>query len=108
MDKKKKIIIIAAVALLVVIGLIIFLANRGGISATTMRVIRLEGNVSLQENGVLKAIKENLRLVSGNTIDTSESSTVSIGLDDSKIVTMDELSSAEFKLQGLGTTLNDE
>lgn len=100
MDKKKKIIIIAAVALLVVIGLIIFLANRGGISATTMRVIRLEGNVSLQENGVLKAIKENLRLVSGNTIDTSESSTVSIGLDDSKIVTMDEFSSAEFKQSG--------
>ncbi len=100
MDKKKKIIIISAVALLVVIGLIIFLANRGGISATTMRVIRIEGNVSLQDNGVLKAIKENLRLLSGNTIDTSESSTVSIGLDDTKIVTMDELSRAEFKQSG--------
>jgi hypothetical protein len=100
MDKKKKIIIIGAVALLVVIGLIVFLANRGGISATTMRVIRIEGNVSLQDNGVLKAIKENLRLLSGNTIDTSESSTVSIGLDDTKIVTMDELSRAEFKQSG--------
>ena len=100
MDKKKKTIIICAAVLVVIVGLVIFFMNRGGISATTMRVIRLEGNVSLQENGVLKAIKENLRLVSGNTIDTSESSTVSIGLDDSKIVTMDELSSAEFKQSG--------
>ncbi len=100
MDKKKKIIIIASIAVIAVAGLIIFLLNRGGISATTMRVIRLEGNVNLQENGVLKAIKENLRLVSGNTIDTSDSSSVSIGLDDSKIVTMDELSRAEFEQKG--------
>ena len=100
MDKKKKFIIIAFAVLLAVAVFIIFLVSVRGISATTMRVIHLEGDVSLQDNGILKTIRENLRLSSGNEIDTAESSSVSISLDDAKVVTMDQLSHAEFNQEG--------
>ncbi len=97
---KKKIVIAVVIVLLIIAGIIAFLLYRRGIRATTMRILRLEGTVSMQENGVLKTIKENLRLKSGNTLDTSTESLVSIGLDDAKIVTLDELSRAEFNQQG--------
>lgn len=89
---KKKIVIAVVIVLLIIAGIIAFLLYRSGIRATTMRILRLEGTVSMQENGALKTIKENLRLKSGNVLDTSTDSLVSIGLDDAKIVTLDELS----------------
>ncbi len=97
---KKKVIIIAAILLFIigaVIGIVIW---RNGIRATTMRVLRLEGVVNLQEGGSFKTVKENLRLKSGNALDTATDSLVSIGLDDVKIVTLDQLSRAEFNQQG--------
>ena len=97
---KKKIVIAVVIVLLIIAGIIAFLLYRSGIRATTMRILRLEGTVSMQENGALKTIKENLRLKSGNVLDTSTDSLVSIGLDDAKIVTLDELSRAEFNQQG--------
>ena len=98
MSKKKIAIIVFAI--LVIIGVVVFFLLRGRISATTMRILRLEGSVSLQEDGALKTVKENLRLVSGNVLDTSDESLVSIGLDEAKIVTLDELSRAEFNQSG--------
>ncbi len=99
-SKKKKIIVIAVAFLLVIAGIVAFLLYRNSIKATTMRILRLEGSVSLQEDGALKSVKENLRLVSGNVLDTSDESLVSIGLDEVKIVTLDELSRAEFNQNG--------
>jgi len=99
-SKKKKIIVITVAFLLVIAGIVAFLLYRNSIKATTMRILRLEGSVSLQEDGALKTVKENLRLVSGNVLDTSDESLVSIGLDEAKIVTLDELSRAEFNQSG--------
>ena len=103
---KKGIIIIAIVALLLIAGLIIFFLFRGKIRATTMRLLRLEGTVSMEENGREKAVKENLRLKSGNALNTEIESLVSIGLDDAKVVTMNETSRAEFTQKGKYLDLN--
>jgi hypothetical protein len=108
MSNKKKKGIIAAVAAILVIaaGVIVFLTMRGSITATTMRILRIEGTVNMKENGVVKAIRESLRLKSGNEVDTEGESLVSIGLDESKIVTLDEYSCAEINQQGKYLNLN--
>ena len=104
---KKKIIIITAVVLAAAIGIGVGLLMRGNaISATTMRVIRYEGDVSLKDEGVFQAIRDNLRLKNGNEIDTSAESLVSISLDETKVVTVDELSSADFSQSGKSLNLN--
>lgn len=94
--------IIAAVAAVAIIAatVIVFLMMRGKITATTMRILRIEGTVNMKEDGILKAIRESLRLKSGNELDTDAESLVSIGLDDSKIVTLDEYSCAEVNQDG--------
>ena len=89
-QKKKKIIIIAAAILIVVAAIVAFLYFRSQIRATTMRILRIEGQVSLEDNGKSKEIHENMRLNSGNALATAVKSLVSIGLDDTKIVTLDD------------------
>ena len=99
--KKVKGIIAAAIALLIIAaGGIVFLMLRGRITATTMRILRIEGTVNMKEDGIIKAIRESLRLKSGNELDTDAESLVSIGLDDSKIVTLDEYSCAAVNQEG--------
>ncbi len=97
---KKKKVIIAVVLLLIIAAVIGFLLLRNGIRATSMRVIRLEGGVNLQDEGIIKTVKENLRLNGGNVLDTAADSSVSIGLDEVKVVTLDQLSCAEFNQDG--------
>ena len=104
--KRKKIVIIVAAALVLAAGLFFFFYFRAQITATTMRVLRLEGDVSLEDKGKSKTVKENLRLNNDNALSTADESLVSIGLDDTKIVTMDELSRAEFSQQGRKLKLN--
>ncbi|MCR5267535.1 MAG: FecR family protein [Lachnospiraceae bacterium] len=98
--KKKRIVMIIVAALLVVAAIILFFVFRSRISATTMRILRLEGTVSLEESGKSKTVKENLRLKSGDALSTAVKSLVSIGLDDTKIVTLNENSRAEFNQSG--------
>ena len=98
--------IIVAAALVLAAGLFFFFYFRAQITATTMRVLRLEGDVSLEDKGKSKTVKENLRLNNDNALSTADESLVSIGLDDTKIVTMDELSRAEFSQQGRKLKLN--
>ena len=70
------------------------------VEATTMRILRYEGKVILEEKGRSKTIKENIRLNSGNELETSYFSSATIGLDDVKIVSMDQKSLAEFVQSG--------
>lgn len=98
--KKKRIIIIVASVLILATALILFFYYRSKITATTMRILRLEGTVSLEDDGQSKPVRENLRLNSGNALSTAVKSLVAIGLDDVKIVTLDELSRAEFNQSG--------
>lgn len=104
---KKQIITMSGIALVVVaaVGLVLLMRNQQ-IRATTMRLLRMEGTVHLEENGVSKTVKETLRLKSGNALDTEAMSLVSIGLDDTKIVTMNEISRAEFEKKGKKLDLN--
>lgn len=103
---KKGIIIIIVAALLLIAVPVTFFLLRGKIRATTMRLVRLEGTVSMEENGRERAIKENLRLKNGNTLNTEAQSLASIGLDDTKVVTMNEKSRAEFSQKGKYLDLN--
>ena len=107
---KKQLIIIGAVAAAVVIGVVLFIVlNNNSLKATTMKLLRMEGTVTLEENGETKTVKEHLRFKSGDAISTEVKSLVSVGLDDTKIVTLDEESRAEFQKDGknLELTLTD-
>lgn len=105
-DKKKLIIAIATVAVIAIVAIVLVLLSKGGIRATTMRLLRMEGTVTLEENGKSKTVLDNLRLKSGNAINTEGASLASIGLDETKIVTLDELSRAEFSQKGKKLDLN--
>ncbi len=91
---------IVAAVLLLVAAVIFFLYFRSQIRATTMRILRMEGEVTLEDSRKAKSITNNLRLNSGNSLSTAVKSLVSIGLDDVKIVTLDERSRAIFNQAG--------
>ena len=59
-DKKKKIVMIVVAAILLVIAVIIFLYFRSQIRATTIRILRIEGGVTLEDNGKPKSITNNM------------------------------------------------
>ena len=62
-------------------------------SASMMRLLRYEGNVEIEDaNGTPRFVMENARFSSGEAMRTGEASLASVGLDDSKIVTLDEKS----------------
>ncbi len=105
-SKKKRIILIIVAAVILLLGIILFFLWRSKITATTMRILRIEGTVTLEDNGKEKTITNNLRLNSGNALTTALKSLVSIGLDDTKIVTLDEKSRAEFNQSGRKIELN--
>ena len=104
--KKKLVVIIATVVLVLVVAVIFFINFRSQITATTMRLLRVEGTVSLEEKGKTRTVKENLRLNDGNALSTESESLVSIGLDETKVVTLDEKSRAEFSQKGRKLNLN--
>ena len=102
MNKKKTLIIVGIVALAAIVGVVIFLlmGKNGKLSATTMRLLRIEGTVTLESAGVKKEIINNLKLNSGDVLTTEEASLAGISLDDYKAVTLQEMSAAEFMQDG--------
>ncbi len=103
----EKIIIAVAAVLFIAIFAAIF-AFRGKISAVSMRIIQFEGTVSLEERGKPKTIRNNARLNGEDTVSTESNSTVKIGLDDYKIVSLRELSRARISKNGRMLELNLE
>ena len=97
---KKLIVILAVAVVLIAAVIIIFFLRKSGLTAITMRILRIEGTVSLEENGKEKPVKENLRLNEGNALNTATASIASVGLDEYKIVTLNEESRAEFNKLG--------
>ena len=88
--------VIAAVAVAAV-GITIFLINRNMILATTMRLLKVEGTVNIEDaSGTVKPVIDNIRFQSGDTLSTGADGLASIGLDDTKIVTLENDSRAEF------------
>ena len=69
--------------------------------ASSMRLARAEGCVFLKdEAGTELSYRENMRLYSGNTVATEADSRAGISLDKTKIVTLDEQSSARLHQNG--------
>jgi hypothetical protein len=100
LPKKTKIILLVCAAALV-IGAVVFGVLRSRYIASTARLLRTEGTVSLSgEDGSEKTLIENMRFRSGNALRTESRSLASIGLDATKIVTMNENSRAEFLKAG--------
>lgn len=91
---------------LVLSMLCISLTGCSKLKATTMRLLGYEGRVVLQENGRNKKVKEDARINSGSEIKTSIFSSATIGLDDVKIVSMDQSSVAEFVQSGKKLEMN--
>jgi uncharacterized repeat protein (TIGR02543 family) len=100
--KAKKITVsVIAVVAVAAIGVTIFLINRNMILATTMRLLKVEGTVNIEDaTGTVKPVIDNIRFQSGDTLSTGSDGLASIGLDDTKIVTLQNDSSAQFIKSG--------
>ena len=98
MPKEKKIAfsVFAAIILIAIVVFIVLIARRGYL-ATTMRLLRVEGTVNIEDsNGRVKPVIDNIRFQSGDALSTGSDGLASVGLDDTKIVTLQNDSRAEF------------
>lgn len=98
MPKEKKIAfsVFAAIILIAIVVFIVLIARRGYL-ATTMRLLRVEGTVNIEDsNGNVKPVIDNIRFQSGDALSTGSDGLASVGLDDTKIVTLQNDSRAEF------------
>ena len=86
------------IILLALTAALIFGAAAGeSYDAGTMRLLRYEGNVEIFDpEGNPRFVLENVRFASGEALQTGEESTASVGLDDTKIVTLDASSRVDF------------
>ena len=98
-NSKKKIIVISVIALAVIAAAAVCIVMaRSNYLATTMRLLKVEGTVNIEDTkGGSKPVVDNIRFQSGDALNTGSDGLASIGLDDTKIVTLDNDSRAEFK-----------
>ncbi|MBO4682136.1 MAG: FecR domain-containing protein [Clostridiales bacterium] len=98
MSNLKKIIIAAAAIVIVAAAVLCIVFARRGYVATTMRLIRVEGAVNIEDaKGATKPVMANVRFQSGDALNTGADGLASVGLDNTKIVTLQNDSRAEFK-----------
>ncbi|MBR5345729.1 MAG: FecR domain-containing protein [Clostridia bacterium] len=65
--------------------------------ANTMRLLRYEGSVEIYDpTGLPRFVLENVRFSSGESMETGVDSLASVGLDDTKIVTLDASTRVDF------------
>ena len=103
----KKVLTIAVPVIVIAVVIVVIILLNSGIRATSMRLLRMEGIVKLEDaNGVEKSLIDNMRFASGDAISTGVASLASIALDDHKIVTLDENSRALFIHEGAMMELN--
>lgn len=100
MSLKMKIISSVAVVAIIV-SVIFFVVTRNSYLATTMRLLRVEGTVNIEDaRGGSKPVASNLRFQSGDALSTGSDGLASVGLDDTKTVTLQNDSRAEFQKKG--------
>ena len=98
LSTKEKIIVssIGAVILVAAVAVILLVANNRYL-ATTMRLLRVEGTVNIEDSsGNVKPVLDNIRFESGDALSTGSDGLASVGLDDTKIVTLENDSRVEF------------
>lgn len=101
LSKEQKIAFSVVIALIIV-GVIvaIVLATRNNYTATTMRLLRVEGSVNIEDSkGATKPVIDKIRFQSGDALNTGSDGLASVGLDDTKIVTLQSDSRVEFQKQ---------
>ena len=102
-----KILSIAIPVVVIAVAIVIIILLSGGIKATTMRLLRIEGTVTLYDaSGSEKSLFDNMRFANGDALSTGDASLAQIALDDSKTVTLDENSRAEFSQNNKSIELN--
>ena len=75
--------------------------------ANTMRLLRYQGDVEIFDpSGMPRFVLENVRFASGEAMQTGANGQASVGLDDSKIVTLDASSRVEFMQESGHIKLN--
>lgn len=105
-SKTRKILQTAMTAVLIAALALGTTACGNDLTASTMRLLRMEGTVRLFEKDKEKTLSDNLRLNAGNKLNTEAKSLAGIALDDTKVVTIDELSSATFDQSGKKLDIN--
>jgi len=101
-NSKKLLVMICGVAFIVATVIIICVVlSKGRVMAATMRLVAYEGEISLTgESEKELSVTENAKLYSGNVLSTKIASKGHISLDDTKLVTLEELSRADFEQEG--------
>ena len=95
----KKLVVLFVTFLLAVSPLSGVLAEE--YAAQTMRLLRYEGDIVIEDTkGNPRFVMENVRFKSGEAVSTGEKSTVSVSLDDTKIVSLDQNTRVEFFKNG--------
>ena len=104
---KKPVVILLILALVFSFSISATAESVTSADASSMRLFRTEGIVFLSDDsGSPLSIRENMRLYSGNTVETASDSRAGISLDKTKTVTLDEDSSASLHSEGKNLSLN--
>ena len=100
-SKKAVAFISVLIAFAAIVTTIFALIYQKGYKATSMRLLRVEGTVNIETaNGGTKPVLDNIRFQSGDALNTGADGLASVGLDDTKIITLQNDSRAEFTKQG--------
>ena len=101
LPKQKKIIIGVSAFVVVAVAVVCIVLGRSNYLATTMRLLRVEGTVNIEDTkGGSKPVIDNIRFQSGDALNTGADGLASVGLDDTKIATLQHDSRAEFLKKG--------
>lgn len=89
--------VVVAVLVIVLAVVLSYTAIADEYTATTMRLLRFEGSVEIEDAaGAARSVMKNARFSSGETMRTGAASLAAVGLDADKAVTLDEKSCVEF------------
>ena len=101
-SKQKIIVIVLSLAVVAAVAVVAgILLTRNDYLAKTMRLLRVEGTVNIEDQkGGTKPVVDNVRFQSGDALSTGANGIASVGLDDTKIVTLNNDSRAEFIKNG--------
>ncbi|MBR1930322.1 MAG: FecR domain-containing protein [Lachnospiraceae bacterium] len=95
MIREEKAIVFSGIATIVVvamIGAVIWNVQKG----SGMKLLQSEGAVVVEDQGTEKAVMSTMKISSGNIVNTGAESYAKISLDDTKFVTLEAQSRAEF------------
>ena len=99
--KKKIIMAVSAAVVVAAVVVVCIVLSRSKYLATTMRLLHAEGTVNIEDSrGGTKPVSDNLRFQSGDALNTGNDGLATVGLDDTKIVTLQNDSRAEFMKNG--------